>query len=323
MASGFQQVVNDQPAVGVAGDFASLNQYFSYPAGPGGLVSGPMGCVVGRFAWAVAPADADGTPSQVNNFGSGPVSGFVHREQQGLITHYLEASSNLIPTGFQMGLMIGGDFWVENDGAAQALLGQKAYANFADGKVTFAATGSPTAGGTSTASTIAAETATVTASIVGDTLIVAAQSGAVLVAGALLASGTNVAAGTRVVRQLTSTAAGGALGGTGTYAVSIPEQTVASESMTFSYGLLTIGGTVTGNFGVGDVLSTSGGVTAGTTIYQNGTGAGGAGTYYVGTTQTVGSGAINVLAVNVETKWYAASSGMPGELVKITDHPAG
>lgn len=319
MSGGFQTAVNDQPAPAVAGDFASMNPYFTFDAGPGGLVSGPSGAVVGRFAWAVAPADADGTPSQVNSFGTGSVSGFVPREQQGLVTTYLQDASMLIPTGFQMTLMVGGGFWVKNDGATQALPGQKAYANFADGKATFAATASPTAGATSTASTIAAKTATVTASIINDTLIVTAASGDPIVAGATLATGTSVAAGTQIVRQLSGTT-----GGIGTYAISIPGQSVASEAMTFTYGLLTVGGTVVAGFGLGDTIVNSGGTAiTGTTITQLGTGVGGAGTYYVNKTQTVGSQTINVLAVNVETKWYAMSSGGAGELVKISDHPLG
>ena len=321
-SGGFQTVVNDQPPVGVEGDFASLNPWFNYDAGPCGLVAAPGGCLVGRFAWATAPGDADGTPSYVSNFGTGPVSGFVHREQQGLITQYLQGSSLLIPAGFEMGLMVGGDFWVRNRGATQALPGQKAYANFADGGVTFAATGSPTAGGTSTASIIAAETATFTAGIVGDTLIVTAVGGGTVTPGGVISVGA--ATGTRIVRQLTSTQSDGSLGGTGTYAVSIPEQSVApGTAFTETYGLLTIGGTVAGKYGVGDVLSTSGGVTATTTIVGLGTGAGGAGTYFVDLTQTVGTGAIDVLDVNVETKWIAMSSGLPGELVKISDHALG
>jgi hypothetical protein len=317
MSNGFQTSVAAQPAPAVAGDFASANPYFAVDAGPGGLVSGPNGCVIGRFAWAVAPADGDGFPSQVNSYGTGLPTGFVPREQQGLITTYLQDSSMFLPAGFQVTLMSGTDFWVKNDGATQALPGQKAYANFADGKATFAATASATAGGTSTASTIAAVSSTFNGSITNDTLNVTSAPSNLLVAGALITVGA--ATGTRIVRQLSGTA-----GGIGTYAVSIPGQTVAAATaFTATYGLLTVGGTVVGSYGVGDVLATTGGVTAGTTIKQLGTGVGLAGTYYVDTTQTIGSGAIDVLAINIETKWTCMSSGLPGELVKMSSQPLG
>ena len=50
----------------------------------------------------------------------------------------------------------------------------------------------------------------------------------------------------------------------------------------------------------------------------NFTGAGGAGTYGTNLTGTGGSGTIT-FNVNVETKFYARSSGNAGELVKITN----
>jgi hypothetical protein len=118
---GFQTVVNTQPAPAVAGDFCNKNPRFSVDAGPGGLVAGDNGVVVGRFAWlSNEEVDANDAPAIVNNFGAGPVAGFVHRDQQGLITGYLQKSSMLIPVGFQMTLMAGGGFWARNDGNTEA-----------------------------------------------------------------------------------------------------------------------------------------------------------------------------------------------------------
>jgi hypothetical protein len=316
MSGGFQKAVSSQPAPGVAGDFASANPRFWYDAGPSGLVAGPNGATVGLFAWASPPVDGDGAPAAVSNNGSGPVTGFVARRQgEALITTYLADASNVIQPGFAMELAIGGDFWVTNSGASQALPGMKAYANFANGQITFALTGTPTTGGTSTASTVAEETASVTGSIAGDILTVTAVGSGTLYPGGVL-SGTNVATGTVIESQI-----GGTVGGVGTYYVSIPEQTVASTTITEEYGLLTIGGTVAGNFGIGDVL-TGTDVTAGSTIATAISGTGGAGTY-VTQYQTVNSTAVNVSAANVETKWYAMSSGLNGELVKISDHALG
>lgn len=156
--AGFQTQVGINPAPAVAGDFSDTNPRSSVDAGPGGLVAGPAGVTVGRFAWwSPSIVDADGAPAVVNSFGSGPVTGFVHRDQQSYITNYLADSSMLILAGIQMYLMSSGGFWVKNDGAGFANFGQKAYANFADGKATFAATGLATSGAAATGS-IAAST---------------------------------------------------------------------------------------------------------------------------------------------------------------------
>jgi hypothetical protein len=68
----------------------------------------------------------------------------------------------------------------------------------------------------------------------------------------------------------------------------------------------------------GDVFSGTG-VTAGTRI----TAVNADGTYTVTPSQTVAGGTALVAGGSVETKWYCQSSGLPGELVKISDQPQG
>ncbi len=112
-----------------------------------------------------------------------------------------------------------------------------------------------------------------------------------------------------MVAQLTSTAAAGALGITGTYALSIPEQTVASGTVVGTYGILTNSGS-----GVpvsGGVLSGNATV-SGTTVW----GQYGATTWVVSPTQTETP---TTETINVETKWYARSAGGNNELIKISD----
>lgn len=314
-AQGFQTQVGTQPAPAVAGDFASSNPRWSVDAGPGGLVTGPNGVTVGRFAWWNASLiDPNGAPIIVNNTGSGPVTGFVHREQQALITLYLGNAANVIPGGMPVTLMSGGDFWIKNDGTTEALVGQKAYANFADGKASFAATGAPgTASGS--ASSIAAGTSSFAGSIAGDVLTVTGAVTGTIYPGTTI-SGTGVASGTKILSQLSGTP-----GGDGTYAVSIPEQTVASTTISGTYGILTVGGTVAGVFGVGDTL-TGTGISVTTTITALGTGTGGAGTYIVDVNTVVSSTAITA-GTSVETKWIAMSAGLAGELIKISSHTLG
>jgi len=319
MTGGIQQTVTTQPAPGVAGDFCDANPRYSVDAGPGGGVAGPNGLVIGRFAWAsYSTTDADGAPVAYNNFGSGPVIGFVGRAQQGLITTYLTAAGMTIPAGFMATPFSAGGFWVRNDGATEALPGQKCYANFADGKATFAAAGSPS-GATATSWSISAQTASFTGSISGDVLTVTGAVTGTIYPGSVL-SGTNVATGTQITGQLSGTT-----GGDGTYSVSIPEQIVAATTITAAYGLLTLTTVSAGAFGVGDTLTgATAGVTAGTTITQFITGSGGTGsTAAVTPSQTSSSGSQGNLtgATNVETSWYARSSGLAGELVKITNVP--
>lgn len=372
---GFPRSVNTVPGVGVAGDFASANPRVSVLNGPGAFVAGPLGVLVGRFAWA------DSNNLGVANAGAGAPTGFVAREQQALITAFLGEQSMQVPAGLPVTLYSEAEFWVTNAGANITAIGQKAYANNVDGSVSFAATGAPTVGGTSTASTIAATTSTAstlalnsfTGSISGTTLTVSAvATGGVFVGQTLAGTGMNPAQ--TVVAQLTGTANGvgtyqvsvaqafasgtitgsGAMltvGGTvtgyfavgatisgagvlagstilragtgagiaGTYFVS-GAQTLASQAINATGGLLTIGGTVTGVFAVGDLVSV--GASAGTVITRAITGLGQAGTYLVNNGQTVASTAINVNA-NTETKWVALSVAAPGELVKMSSYPLG
>jgi hypothetical protein len=319
--SGFQTKTTVQPAIGVEGDFASANPRFSVIAGAGAFVAGLAGVVIGRFCWSDPRAVDDvGGPATVNSFGAGPVLGFVHREYQALLTAYLQESSMVIPPGFGLTVMSGGDFLVKNRGTTEAIIGMKAYAAFADGSISFAATGSPAGGGTSTASTIAAGTNALTGSIAGNVLTVTGGITGTLYNGTIL-TGAGVFAGTSIVEQLLPLQAGEALRGIGRYAVSVPDQTIASEAMTGTYGLLTVGGTVAGNYAVGQPV-TGGGTSAGTVITDVGTGLGLAGTYIVNNTQTVGSGALNTSS-NVETKWVCMSPGLANENIKISDHPLG
>ena len=314
---GFQTQVYDQPVMAIAGDFASNNPWFSFDAGPGGLVAGgPTGVKIGLFAWVTPPDDPNGTAKIVQNNGAGPVAGFVHRAQQGLITGYLDFAGVTIKPGFQMGLMVGGDFWGVNTGTVEPVPGvSKAFANLADGTIQFAAPGTIIGGASATGSSIAASTFSTTASIADDVLTVTAVGSGTLVAGATIAA-TGISAGVQIVKQLTGTT-----GGVGTYLLNVGDLTIASTTITGTYGTLTIG-TATGTFAVGDILTGSG-VVAGTAITQNLTGSGGSGGTMVVNNNTVVSSTTITASVAIETKWIAMSSGQNGELVKISDHPLG
>lgn len=319
MPGGFQTLAYNAPVVAFAGDFASANQWFSYDAGPGGLVAGAAGVTIGRFAWTAPPVDGDGTPSIVNNFGAGIVAGFVHREQQGLNPNYLSFAGNVIQPGFGLTLLTGGDFWVQNDGTTQALMNQKVYADLSTGKASAAVTGAPLQSASTTAS-IAASTGSFTGSIANDLMTITVVGSGVAVPGGTL-SGTNVKTGTKIVRQVTPLIGAETLGGVGRYYVSIPNQSVASTTISETYGTMTVSAVGSGALAVGGVLTGSG-VVAGTTITAFGTGVGNTGTYIVDNNTVVSSTTITSVG-NVETKWYVASNALPGGLMKMSDHPPG
>ncbi len=311
MPGGFQTQVYLQPAAAVAGDRASQNPIFSFDAGPGGLVAGAS-LFVGRFAWVTQPVDPNGGPTLANSNGIGAPNGFLMNLKQGLNVTYLSNAGMQVQVGFQVGLQIAGDFWTQNDGTTEAEYGQKAFAFVATGKVAFAAAGTVFGGASATGSSIAASTFSVTGSINNNVMTVTAVGSGTVVNGASV-SGTGIptAPAPKVISQLTGTP-----GGIGTYALDTAEITFASGTISGTYGTLTIG-TATGVFAVGDVL-TGTNVVAGTAITQNLTGAGGTGGTMVVNNNTVVASTTITASFAVETNFIARSTGLPGELVKIS-----
>jgi hypothetical protein len=312
--TGFQTIVNRQPAPAIEGDWASANPKFSLVAGAGALTAG-ANIMVGRFAWA----DEDG----VVNLGGNGRLGFVQKDNLSTIPLNINngfggiAQSTLqVVQGTEMALISNGDVWARF--AAGAIPNQMVFANFADGTAFSAPAGSPT-GSTSTASTIAPETSAFTASIAnGGILDVTAVSSGTIYPGTII-SGSGSITNNQIEQQLTGTP-----GGVGLYQLAFDDGTVVtSESFTGSYGLLTIGGTVTGTFPIGAVLTGSG-VTAGTSIFANSsngvnlTGAGGAGTYVVSPSQTIGTAQAINSASNVQTAWFVETFAAAGELAIIS-----
>jgi hypothetical protein len=269
----FPGQVNTVPAVGVAGDFCSSNPRVSTVNGPGAFVADVGGVTIGAFAWT------DPTNVKARNFGGLTPVGFVGRSQQAIITQFLQDNTQIIPQGLGVTLYQDGEFWVLNSGTVASGItpgsANKAYANNNTGLVSFAATGNPPSGATSTASTIALNTCatstialvSVTGSIApytgsggGGLLTVSAIGTGALGAGMQLA-GTGVDPATTITKQLT-----GSAGSTGTYQVNI-SQTVASTTITAPlWGVLTLGASPAGYFLPGATV-TGTNVTTGTTIF--------------------------------------------------------
>jgi len=163
-----------------------------------------------------------------------------------------------------------------------------------------------------TTSSIAAATAlAATGSISGNVLTLTAVSAGVATPGMII-TGTNVATGSQIVAQLSGTA-----GGVGTYALNIGEQTIASEAIAGTNGVLTIGGggpPTIGSVITGGTASTS----PPTIVWSQLT----ATTWVVSPSQTVASATL-AASTNIESKWIAESAGAAGELIKITSQARG
>lgn len=317
----FPSQVGVLPAPAVAGDFCDTNPRYSVDAGPGGLVCGTAGVFVGRFAWATDQyLDANNAPAAVNNFGSGLPTGFVHREQQGLITAYLASNSMFVPPGFGITLMSAAGLWVVNSGTTVALPGMFAFANFANGLAQFGAggtVGSTGIGAITINGSIGSATSTFNGSINGNILTAFGTATQLIVIGAVLSAGTAVPSGTFIVSQLNGVtgSAGGAQ-----YVLSNGGLSVLLTSMSVSYGVLTAGTVTGGLLAPGMSITASGtALTAGTFIGQFGVGAGGgAGTYYLNNSQT-NAGPNFSVQTNIQTKWICQTTGKPGELVKMVN----
>jgi hypothetical protein len=227
----------------------------------------------------------------------------------------------VIPTGFQMALMSSGDYWVKNENAtAVAIYGMKAYADFGTGKATFALAGAPTTTTQTTATIATGTAATFQGSISGNILTITGAVTNTLYLGALLSGGSGMVTGTQIVSQLTGTT-----GAAGTYALNIPEQTVASAALTATPYLA--GGTGGAGIVLGSTLTTASTGTTGVVVGGIVTAIITAGTSVVVMLPSPGTGTNTTATLtfeqNIETKWIAMSTGAAGELVKISSWPLG
>lgn len=296
----FQTRVNLYNPYGVEGDFASANpRATALTPDSGALIAGPNGVLIGNFAWV----EADGRT--VNSFATGAVkpTGYVHRDQQGLLTQYLQAAGTLIPPGFPVTLMVEGDFIDLIAGGGAAVYGSACYANYADGSLYI---GSAPAGASGTGSIGATFTATGT----GTSLVVTAVTGLISIGDTI--AGTGVTAGTTILAQVSGTT-----GGAGTYTTSVAT-TSAAAALT-SFGIVLDVTAVTGTFSIGDAV-TGTGVPAGATLATQVSGAiGGVGVYTLDTPATAYAASTALTVVGgILTSFVAKTSANVGELVQIS-----
>jgi hypothetical protein len=309
-----QTQVNLQPAPAVAGDFASANPKITVDAGAGGLVSGAAGVTVGKFAW-VDPLN----PTIANNFGSsasGAPYGFVHREQQALITTFLADNSQTVLPGLPVVLHSGGDFWAKNQGVSTTAINDAVYASYADGSIAnslqTAAAFTASIGGVVTGSI----GASFTASGSGTNLTISAVTGVVHV-GDLLGTTTGIPAGTTIV-SITSGS-----GGAGVVVTSVAT-TISAAAATTTSKVLDVTAVTSGTVQVTDIIS-GGAIATGTTITGVLTGVvAGIGTYSLsGGFQSFASAAVTLSSLVMNVTAVASGTIAIGDPVTGTNVTSG
>ena len=309
----FQKRVNLYNPLGVEGDFASANPRASTLTTDGGaLIAGPLGVTIGQFAWIAA----DGRT--VTNQGQYPnqPDGFVHRDQQGLLTQYLQAAGSVIPPGFPVTLMRAGDFLDKNTGPSSITRYSTLYASYLDGSLqTAAATaGSVTAtlGSTNTASLGA--TFTGAASVASASLVVTAVTGLISIGDTV--SGSGITDAPTIIAQTAGTT-----GGAGTYTLSKAE-TCTGGTVTCFGSVINV--TVVSQYiSVGDTVSHANYPTATIASQVSGT-TGGVGVYTLSArgTQYVASAAA-VLTYGLTVTVTAVGSGSFGVGQPVVDATTG
>lgn len=290
--TGFQTLVNRQPAPGQAGDFYGANARAVVLAGPGALQAPAGGLIVGNFAWADLTT---GLVSQGYN-PNGQI-GLLHRDEQAIIVTYLGISTYVMNAGFPITLFSQVDQWALF--AAGATPGQNVYAD--------PRTGAPVAGATTP--NVASVTGSVGASFTG--VVTANVLTASAVTGYLSAG--DIVNGAGVVNVVLGAQLTGTPGGAGTY--TFVHADVASEALTSTSTVLDVTAVGSGVLGVGDKLT---GPTGSPQITGQISGtAGGVGLYQLsGAPISFASGTITVAAI--ATPWKVKSKAGAGEVAKIS-----
>lgn len=137
---GFPNKINYSWAIGFPGGIASANPRRSAIPGPLGYRAGAAGVVVGAFGWV----QADGVTVLNKPVAKEAPTGFVLRDQTALITAYLAESTMVLPSGFNVQLMTGGDYFAA--ATTDAAPGQAVYASATDGTIATGAAGTVPSG---------------------------------------------------------------------------------------------------------------------------------------------------------------------------------
>lgn len=219
---GFQKWVNQQPAPAVKGDFAGANPRASLLAPAGGFKAGSDPLTVGNFAWA----NPD-TGIAESNSANGGLIGFVHRENQTVITEFLGESRMVVQAGFPVTLQAQGDYWADF-GDAGCEVGDPVYANNTTGAPQVSASGATLTNFVCASSVPvpAVSTASATIAALTGVLTIGAMASGEFVAGQEITwSGMPDNVRALITGQLTGTP-----GGAGTYATNYLERAAVTTT---------------------------------------------------------------------------------------------
>lgn len=313
LRTGFQSFVNNELPIAVPGDFASTNPRASIVAGPGQFVAPAAGTTVGVFAW-FDPV----TGLATNYYKGNAFLGFVHRENQGLITLFLGIATMQVVPGHAVTGQEQGDYYgVFQAGASPK---QKVYANPVTGALTAGATGGSVTG-SYTASTVTASVLTTTDANLTGTAAAVGQvvTGGTLPEGTYIASSAGTGSGTHLWNL--ANANGTVIADQGSFTSSefgiqetqftvasvVPVDATSSAASIAATGVLTVGGSITGAFSAGQFLSGTGIPVAANAVilYQISGTPGGAGTYQTNYNAVIGSEAITATEgkIGAITSW--------------------
>lgn len=323
----FQRQVNINQAPGFIGAIASMNPIATVVAGPGGLVAGASGVVVGRFAWNTYPYSASstisGNPGQATNqclTGRVP-DGFIGNLQEGLITVWLTDASLVVPAGYGVTEYNRGDFWALNT-MADAAIGSKVFANLLDGQVTTAAAGSflTQAPGSNAVGVATFVLGSYTMVVTGNTSGIFAPGQVVTAAG--IPPDTTIESGTAGATGTFQLSAPATIAGTGVAVSTVNLEgnggAVCSSVSSASSTTMTINTVTSGAIYPGQLVQAITSVPPGTYVASIGTFNGTSGTIILSQATT---GTITAQACNftpwIETSWFVKSVGNIGDLIKI------
>jgi hypothetical protein len=153
---------------------------------------------------------------------------------------------------------------------------------------------------TTTGDSIAPESVSFTGTTIGDDLEVTSAPAGTIYLGSVI-SGPGIAAGNEIVSQLNGTP-----GGAGLYNLFEDVGTISSETMTVSYGALTLGSVTSGAVAPGELLSGPG-IASNTAILSNISGSGPGSTWIVNNAQTVVGANASVLAPSLGVVNYSVT----------------
>lgn len=262
LRTGFQSFVNNELPKAVPGDFASCNPKATVVAGPGQYVAPPAGTTVGVFAW-FDPV----TGLATNYFKPNAFLGFIHRENQGLITLFLGiATMQVVPGNMVTGFSEGDFYGIFAGGASPK---QKVYADPVTGGLTAGATGGSVTGSYTTSAVTSGGVLTTTDANLTGTAAAVGQvvTGGTLPEGTYIASSGGTGTGTHIwnLANLNGTAFVANASFTSTeYGVQETPWTVAevvqpvatsSAASLAVTGILTVGGSITGTWEAGQFIA--------------------------------------------------------------------